>query len=1082
MIHFLLGSPGTGKTHRIHQDIQAHVTEGEHVFLIVPEQQVYSTEWHILSLLPPNEAKRVTVLSFTRLSDMLSDRYGGRAHTVLSRATRALLMWHNMRELTGLLETYGASAKADASLCTMMLHTADELACNGVLPHELEAVADKLPVDAPLRHKLRDMALVMASYDRLVCEVCGQNPADRLIRAAEQVREHGFFNGARVYLDSFNGFTAQEFALLKPLFSQADEVTVALCVDGRQGHEVHFETVYDTLRRLTKLATEVGQAYCDEVFDTVYRTHSVELSELERSLWRFDLQPEARAVIPEDERGHIDIVRAANLYDEAQAAALHILELAGSGIPYGEIAVVVRNAEAWRGVLDAALEQYHIPYFLSERTDLNTLPAARFIICALRCISRGWQTGDVIALCKTGLCGIPLRDMDYFIEYLETWRIRGRRMTEGPWSMNPDGYSLDLSDRGRIILTTANRVREAIMTPLVALEVKLNAAETVTDQCRALFEYLCDMKIKEQLSARAEEYLSLGQPREAGELVRLWSYLTEAFASVATVLPDECDKLSADELAGALSLLFAESDIGSVPARHDCVMVGTADLLRVDNIRASLLLGLNEGDFPCAVSDSGLLTEQDKTALADLGISLDSRAERRSSDELLYVWRAMTKPSDKLILSYSLTTPDGSPKSPSAAIARVRYLFDYLKVTPFDAAVTQEAAMGYQLPTADEISKPRIRAHLGKEIWQSQSRLQTYAGCPYRYFGSHILKLREQGEATFSYDTAGTFVHHVLEQYVRLAVDDHHHLRPLTDEETDALVEGIIRDYMASLCGDVSRQGRLLHRFDRLHTIARVLVQSIRAELEQSDFLPVGVEWNISAYDPDGPAPLQLPLSPTDAPNEPLPLPDTASTGGASESTSDAAHILLSGRIDRVDAYRSADGKRVYVRVVDYKNSRHDFSEGAITKDLNVQLLLYLFTLCSPANRRLFADENGLVPEEVLPAQALYISPLESSEDGSVLPYRSGIIRYDDEVLSAISRGMDATYLPQVFDKNGEATGRGVCTPEHMAELEVTLKEAITSTVAGLYDGILHRTPSTDACNYCAQRASCAIAAEKPNY
>lgn len=1072
MIRFLLGRPGTGKTYRVMEDIRRQAAEGERVFLLVPEQQVYSTERDVLSALPPDEARRVTVASFTRLCDLLTDRFGGRAHTTLSRATRALLMWHNLRELTGLLETYGSSAKVDTSLCTLMLQTTDELANNGVLPHHLEAAAEQLSSGAPLGHKLRDIALITASFDRLVCEVCGQNPADRSIRAAEQAKKHDFFRGAKVYLDSFHGFTAQEFAMMLPLFRQADEVTVTLCLDRRDGQEVHFGTVYDTLRRLTKLAREAGQAYRDEVLENVYRTNTAELTELGRSLWRFDLKGSDRAVIPEDQRGHVELVCADDLYAEAQAAALHILELSEAGIPFGEIAVVVRDVGPWRGVLDAALDQYHIPYFLSERTDLNTLPAARLILCALRCVSHHWQTADIIQLCKTGLCGIPPRDADFFIEYIETWRIRGTRMAEGPWSMNPDGYSIEMTPRGRQILATANRVREIIMTPLLALEVKLEAAASVSDQCRAVFEYLCDMQIKEQLSRRAEEYLAMNQAREAGELVRLWNYLTEALASVATILPYECDKLTAEELAGALELLFTESDIGSVPARHDCVMVGAADLLRVDDIRASLLLGLNEGEFPRTVHDDGLLTEQDKTAMDALGISLDSRAERRSSDELLYAWRAMTKPSDKLILSYSSATPDGSVKSPSAVISRVRYLFDYLDVIPFHAAYLEEDGSQYRVPTDDEVPKPRIRARLGQEIWQSQSSLQTYARCPYQYFGTRMLKLRERGEAAFSYNTAGIFIHHVLERYVRAAVDEHHHLRPLTDEETEILADQIILDYIQRLCGDVSRQGRLLHLFDRLRAIAMVLVRSIRDELAQSDFLPVGLEWNISARSTDGPAPWRLPLTPSDAPTSPLPLPADGSDADTSP------HVLLSGRIDRVDAYRSADGKRVYIRIIDYKNSKHDFSEAALVKELDVQLLLYLFTLCAPANRRLFADEDGNLPEEVLPAQVLYISPLESGEDGSILPYRSGIIRYDEEVLTAISREKDAAYLPKVFDKKNEPCGKGVCSPEHMAELEATLKEVITDTVSGLYDGILHRTPSGKACQYCALRSCCGVAAE----
>ena len=142
-------------------------------------------------------------------------------------------------------------------------------------------------------------------------------------------------------------------------------------------------------------------------------------------------------------------------------------------------------------------------------------------------------------------------------------------------------------------------------------------------------------------------------------------------------------KMTADELYTALSLVFAGTDIGSVPAIHDCVTVGSASTLRVDHIKAMLVLGLCEGEFPRNVRDEGLLTEQDKETLAELGVELTDRAQRLTSDELLFVWRAFSKPTESLILSCSTSTPDGQSRAPSAAFSRVKYLFPDLKVESF---------------------------------------------------------------------------------------------------------------------------------------------------------------------------------------------------------------------------------------------------------------------------------------------------------------------------------------------------------------------------------------------------------------
>ena len=1058
MINFLFGRPGSGKTYTVIRDIKDRLTRGEsRLFLIVPEQQAFSAERDILSVLPPDTGDRLTILSFSRLCDTVADLYGGRTQHTVTRAMKSLLMWENLRELKGILETYAHAAATDGSLCQKMLHAAEELKINAVRPDMLEAAAEQLEHTSPLYGKLRDLALVSASYDGLISEVYGENPADRMLRAAEQIEAFEYFKGATVYIDSFTSFTAQEYAILRPLLRQAARVTVTFACGGRYESEPQFESMKDAVSRLTRLCEDGGVDFEDTILKGCYRSMAEELIALEQELWAFDLTPDKLALPAEADRGHIRTVVCPTPYDEAKAAALHILELVQSGISYGEIAVVVRDTATWDGVLDAALEQYRIPYFLSDRTDLNEKPAARLLLTALRCVARRWQIEDIMTLCKTGLLGLETRDLDCFAEYTDTWRLTGRRMTENGWSMNPDGYTVEISPRAMSILQAANRVRDAVMTPLLSLESKLKGATSVTEQCRALYEYLCDLGVRAQLSAQAEEYLTLGQVREAGEHVRLWSFLTEMLATVATVMKD-AEPLSPDELCTALSLVFADTDIGSIPAHHDCVTVGSAATLRVDNIKAMLVLGLCEGEFPQSVKDDGLLTEQDKETLQNLGIELDSRASRLNADELLYVWRAFTKPSDTLILSHSLQSPDGQARSPSVAFSRIRYLFPYVKPTTFRSSLLGNTNVGkFRTPTEDTVSKPTARRLLGDEIWLSQSRLQTYARCPYSYYGAHILRLREKTEATFDHLGAGVFLHHVMEQYLRAALDEQNRLKPMTEEEVPAVADAIILAYMEELCGDISQNGRLLHLFDRLRQVALALIISIQAELAQSAFSIAGLEWDTHGYKPGDPSPLRLQLRDTDAPE------------------GDPVRILLGGRIDRVDLYRAEDGETVYVRVVDYKSSAHEFSPKSITHSMDVQLLLYLFTLCSPENKALFAGAEGQSPARVLPASAVYMSPDESDRNGTIKVNRTGLILEEPAILKAVDSGDDATYLPSVKRLKSGFSGKGLYSGERIAELETELKEAILHTAATMYGGCASRTPSKDACRYCRMKIACGV-------
>ena len=558
--------------------------------------------------------------------------------------------------------------------------------------------------------------------------------------------------------------------------------------------------------------------------------------------------------------------------------------------------------------------------------------------------------------------------------------------------------------------------------------------------------------------------------REAGEQVRLWSFLTETLATVAHVMKD-AEIMTADELYTALTLVFAETEIGSVPARHDCVTVGSAATLRVDHIKAMLVVGLCEGEFPQSVRDDGLLSEQDKETLFDLGVELSERAERLTSDELLYVWRTFSKPTDTLILSCSAASPDGQARSPSAAFSRVKYLFPDLSVESFSSSIlpTRETSR-YRTPVEDAVSRPTARRLLGEEIWLSQSRLQTYARCPYSYYGSHILRLREKMEATFDNLGAGNFIHHVMEQYLRLALDEKNRIRPMSTEEILETADAVISAYMDELCGDTSGNGRLLHLFDRLRQIALMLIQSIQDELRQSSFTVAGLEWDTHGRKAEDPRPMVLTLnveSDEDEGEEYSLLPTRQNS---------PVKLLLGGRIDRVDMYRAEDGETVYVRVVDYKSSKHVFSVKSITEDMNIQLLLYLFTLCSPENRALFASEAGVLPTKVLPASAVYMSPDESDRMGTLLPCRTGIVLESDEILAAANADDTQTYLPSVRrGKDGGFTGKGLCSADYMAELETLLQTAIRDTAAAMYSGCADRTPSGDACKFCRMKDSCGV-------
>lgn len=84
-------------------------------------------------------------------------------------------------------------------------------------------------------------------------------------------------------------------------------------------------------------------------------------------------------------------------------------------------------------------------------------------------------------------------------------------------------------------------------------------------------------------------------------------------------------------------------------------------------------------------------------------------------------------------------------------------------------------------------------------------------------------------------------------------------------------------------------------------------------ELKQSEFRPINFEFNINEK------------------------------GIANLTGDNGIEIVIRGVIDRVDIYESNGEK--YIRVIDYKTGKKIFSMSSLLYGINLQMLLYMFTI-----------------------------------------------------------------------------------------------------------------------------------------
>ena len=1042
MLKYLFGRPGSGKTTYIINEIKKHVEMGEKAYLLVPEQQAYISE-AMLADLPPSSALCFEVVTFSRLCQIVFGIVGGLTDSHIGSAEKHLIMWQSLREVAPFLKQYKA-IKNDASFGSMMLSVINELHASSITPEDCENIAEKCEESA-LSAKLEDIALIYAVFMKNIGDRLGEGALaseHKLSRLALALSENKIFTDCNIYVDSFTSFTGEEFSVLEEIIRQAKNTTVSFATPHRRSAGPHTESIDHTVRKLTAMAKRHSVESVDIVLEKNIRAVS-EIVAIEENLWNFSLRKDTLPQIASSDRGQIEAFVCHNEYEEANAAALNILKAHKDGMKYSDIAVIMRDSESRRGVINAVFDRMNIPYFYSEKTDLSTTPAARLILSALRCITYNFQLQDVLTLLKTGLCGIDLSDADLFEDYCATWDICGSLFTEKIWSMNPDGYTVVKSNRGERILAAANKVRASLIPPLEEMKQKFSLACGNTEKnCRAIYEYLKEIGIDKNLSSLAELELSLGNVKEAGELLRTYDYIVSSLTNISIILADA--PTSPEELALAIEIMLRHTDIGSVPAVNDCVTIGSADTLRVENIKMAVLLGLCEGEFPAAFSDGGILNENDKKLLDELGLELSSRESRIISDELFFVYRAMTKPSDKLILCTCTSHIGGGALTPSVAYNRVKYILPYLCEKKFDLARLREASeernngvQSEQIINDDGvIIDPLIVKNIfGERLYLSKSSVTSFAECPYKYWCEYVLKLREQGPSEISYASAGTIIHYVLEKLLRKIVLPDGSLPDLSDDEIISYVNDIVLEHISEL--NCNLTASLSHSFARLRDLALIMAKSVIDEFRTSKFKVIAFEKRISDKVDDALRPVEISV----------------------ECNGERFTVVFGGTVDRIDCYDN--GETRFLRVVDYKTGSHKFDPQKVESGEDIQLPAYLFTAAGEANLHYFGDGSTLVP-----ASAQFLSAEETQ--GHMMPTRSGFILNDGDLIDALGER-------DKEDAKGKkkSPSASPLNADEFAKVKEDFVSSVSKIGESIYSGNIPKTPSEDACRFCSLRKTC---------
>ena len=1068
MLTLLLGRAGSRASEIILQRMNERAPQRPQL-LIVPEQYSHDTERRLCKVLGNRAAARAEVLSFSRLYSRVCDRAGGGAAPCLDAGGRLLLMRAAVKEVEERLTVYRHPSRK-SSFLSGLIATADECKSYRVPPERLLEAADTM--GGLEGEKFHDLGLILGAYDAMTARIAA-DPRDKLTRLVEAISACRWPAGYDIWVDGFTDFTPQEAMVLRRLLEQGNSLTVALICDSLNGEDDDiFAPARCTAHTLLRLAQDAGVSSEAE--------HLLQMDDRAGALRHLEENLFARpGTAWEGDCPEVTVFAADSIRSEVEYAAATIRDLVRTeGWRYRDFAVAARNFEQYADQIESVFALYDIPVFLSTVTDILEKPILTLITAALDTVSGGYQYEDLFRYLKTGLTDLSDEERDLLENYAITWDLRGFRWAQNTdWTMHPGGYGLQFSESDTVALAALNATRRKVVEPLERL--RKNKDKTGRGFALALYRFLEDIRLPDRLSARSAELEEAGERKLADEYRQLWEILTGALEQCALLLADTA--LDLEEFASLFKLVLSQYDVGTIPVSLDRVTAGDAPRMAHKRAKMLILLGADDGSIPAVAPSPGLLTDQERDALAEQGLELAPRLAHKLTREMTIVYTTCAIPTERLLVTWPRSgEKPGEERRPSFLVQRLHLLFPHAKCVaqgdlhgafrlcapgpaleqagrdPLAAAALEQleehAERVQRIKQAatlrrGALSRPAVESLYGTRLPMSATRMDSCKSCHFSYFLRFGLKAKARQAAGFHAPEYGTFVHYVLEHVLGAVSDgDTREVKVLTDEA----VTRYVREELGGMAGETPR---FRYLFERLKRTVAFVVENAVEELNASQFKPIAFELGF------GPGKELPPI----------------------EVEKDGLTVSVTGFVDRVDGWEH-NGK-LYLRVVDYKTGKKSFDFTDIQNGLSLQMLLYLFAL----------ERQGLMGKDVESAGVLYVHAKEALIAGArgiteedcrktarEVLRREGLVLDDEEVLRAMEDWGVGTpkFLPLKVSKSGELKSDYLVKTEQMGKLSRKVMDTLSEIAAEMARGNIDadpywRSPDANACRWCEYAEAC---------
>ena len=1119
-LRFYFGPSGSGKSHRIYEEIMQRAAQepGRNFLIIVPDQFTMQTQKDLVMRSDRGGILNIDVLSFGRLSHRILEEVGTKEMPVLDDTGKSLVLQKIAADLKEQLPAMGSLLHKQGYIHEVK-SAISEFMQYGISTQDMDKLIASAEKRGALAMKLRDLKTLYRGFQDYIKDhfITTEETLDVLRRSLAKSK---ILQGSVVVFDGFTGFTPIQNRLIQELMRVCAETIVTVTIGAEEdpyqpdGEQKLFHLSKKTVADLVKLAAEAEVERGEDVFvkGGINRfTQAPALCYLEQNLFRYQYEPYT------EKQQELCMFEALSPREEVHQTALYIRNLIREQeFNYRDIAVVIGDLEGYASYVETEFGQLEIPCFIDRTRGIVLNPMIEYIKSALQLYIKDFSYDTVFHFLRSGMVDISREEIDELENYVIRTGARGYRTYSRLFTRRTEemqqGSGQDDTERAEETMERLNRIRQQFADTVEILHMapRAKAVEYVDH----LYDFLEQNQVQQKLLNYQQQFEQEGDLAKAREYAQIYRLVMDLLDQIYGLLGEE--EISLQEFADILDAGFGEITVGTIPQNVDRIVVGDMERTRLKQVKVLFFLGVNDGNIPKNASKGGIISDMDREFLIESGTEMAPSPRQQMYIQRLYLYLNMTKPSQRLYLSYAKVNSDGKGIRPSYLIDTVRKLFPQLAVeypqnrsrieqiegrqegARYLAEELREYADGtlreeerqdfylmYRAYEADPEGRDRLtaaafrrykesglsrivaRALYGRQLENSVSRLETYAACACRHFLQYGLSLREREEFGFEVSDMGNVYHAVLENFAGKLAESGRTWWDFEENFAAKVVREAIEGYAATYGETVLySSARNEYAITRMSRILTRTVLTLQQHLKQGSFQPDDYELSFRfAEDLDS---IHVDLS-------------------------EEEKMHLQGRIDRIDV--SEDAEHVYVKVIDYKSGNKKFDLAALYYGLQLQLVVYM-------NAAMELESRKHPDKEIVPAALLYYhiddptieTPVELSDEQineQILAKlrMNGVVNSDPEVVERLDHYLQdkSAVIPVEKKKDGSFSARsGILSREEMQLVSAYVDAKIRDIGREILDGKIAANPyekgNEEACTYCAYKKVCGFDGSIPGY